>query len=174
MTLEWTRDACRLALATGMRSDEILGLEWTEVDLQNKAVWLRASRTKAGKARTVPLNDDALAVLNLRKNKHPKYVITRTTGKRIWQIDKRTIDSACSKIGIRQIHYHDLRHAWASWHTQNGTPLLVLKELGGWSERSMVQRYAHLAPSHLSEHANTVKIWASLDAPNPEKKKAAM
>jgi len=49
MTLEWMRDACRLALATGMRSDEVLGLEWTDVDLRKKTAWLHASRTKAGK-----------------------------------------------------------------------------------------------------------------------------
>jgi integrase len=50
-----------------------------------------------------------------------------------------------------------LRHTWASWHVQNGTPLNVLQELGGWSSYEMVQRYAHLAPEHLSEYANNLE-----------------
>src|SRR5699024_477461 len=46
-----------------------------------------------------------------------------------------------------------LRHTWASWHVQNGTPLAVLQELGGWRDLKMVLRYAHLAPGHLAPYA---------------------
>jgi len=46
------------------------------------------------------------------------------------------------------------RVPWASWHIQNGTALHALQELGGWSDIRMAQRYAHLAPEHLSEYAN--------------------
>jgi hypothetical protein len=49
--------------------------------------------------------------------------------------------------------WHSLRHTWASWHVQNGTPLAVLMELGGWASYAMVLRYAHLAPSHLAAYA---------------------
>ncbi|VVE42925.1 integrase [Pandoraea morbifera] len=38
---------------------------------------------------------------------------------------------------------------------------MVLKELGGWETVEMVQKYAHLAPSHLAAHAGTVKFWSS-------------
>lgn len=44
----------------------------------------------------------------------------------------------------------DLRHTWANWHVQHGTPLHVLKELGGWETLEMVQRYAHLSADHLA------------------------
>jgi len=37
---------------------------------------------------------------------------------------------------------------------------MVLKELGGWETIQMVQKYAHLAPSHLARHAGTVKFWS--------------
>lgn len=47
------------------------------------------------------------------------------------------------------VHFHDLRHTWASWHVQAGTPLMVLKQLGGREHIEMVQKYAHLAPTHL-------------------------
>jgi hypothetical protein len=39
---------------------------------------------------------------------------------------------------------------------------MVLKELGGWETVEMVRKYAHLAPSHIAAHANTVKFWSSL------------
>jgi hypothetical protein len=41
----------------------------------------------------------------------------------------------------------------ASWHVQNGTPLAILMQLGGWASYAMVLRYAHLAPSHLAAYA---------------------
>jgi integrase len=55
---------------------------------------------------------------------------------------------------IRDAHpLVDPRHTWASWHVQNGTPLLALQELGGWESPKIVRRYAHLAVSHLAEYA---------------------
>ena len=43
---------------------------------------------------------------------------------------------------------------WASWHIKNGTPLHVLKGLGGWSDLKMVLRYAYLYSEHLSGYVN--------------------
>ncbi len=60
------------------------------------------------------------------------------------------------RAGIEDFRWHDLRHTWASWHVQNGTPLHVLQELGGWSCYSMVQRYAHMSAEHLAEYADNI------------------
>jgi integrase len=60
------------------------------------------------------------------------------------------------RAGIKDFRWHDLRHTWASWHMQAGTPLHVLKELGGWSDMRMVLRYAHLSQEHLSAYAANV------------------
>ncbi len=57
---------------------------------------------------------------------------------------------AMKRAGIENFRWHDLRHTWASWHVQSGTPLHVLQELGGWASYAMVQRYAHLAADHLA------------------------
>ncbi len=66
---------------------------------------------------------------------------------------------ALKRSGIENFRWHDLRHTWASWHVQNGTPLHVLKELGNWASFDMVQKYAHLAPEHLAEYAdNTIMV----------------
>ena len=62
-------------------------------------------------------------------------------------------------IGEQGICWHSLRHTWASWMTQAGVPLDKIQLLGGSSNLAMVQRYAHLAPEHLAEHAEAVS-WA--------------
>jgi integrase len=49
--------------------------------------------------------------------------------------------------------WHDLRHTFASWHAQNGTPVHVLQALGGWRDPAMVQRYAHLSMEHLEGYS---------------------
>jgi hypothetical protein len=58
---------------------------------------------------------------------------------------------------LSRYHLHrviDLRHTWASWHVQGGTPLFALQELGGWESAEMVRKYAHLAADHLAPWAD--------------------
>jgi len=76
--------------------------------------------------------------------------LTTKAGTKWWR-------KALERAGIENFTWHGLRHTWASWHVQNGTPLNVLQELGGWSSYEMVQRYAHLAPDHLSDYANKLE-----------------
>ena len=68
----------------------------------------------------------------------------KQTGATAWE-------NACKRAGIEDFRWHDLRHTWASWHVQEGTPLHVLQELGGWESPEMVRKYAHLTPWHLAE-----------------------
>ena len=70
--------------------------------------------------------------------------------------------AGCKRSGIENFRWHDLRHTWASWHVQLGTPLYVLKELGGWETLEMVNRYAHLAPEHLKAHAERLSLTAQI------------
>lgn len=65
---------------------------------------------------------------------------------------------ALIRADIKEFRWHDLRHTWASWHVQNGTPLNVLKELGGWADLTMVMRYAHLSSDHLKEYTGNASV----------------
>lgn len=59
--------------------------------------------------------------------------------------------------GYTGFTWHGLRHTWATWHVQNGTPLDVLQKLGGWSDLRMVMNYAHHAPGYLAQFANNTR-----------------
>jgi integrase len=48
----------------------------------------------------------------------------------VWQVNTKSWRKAV-KAGLRDFRWHDLRHTWASWHVQAGTPLNVLQEMGG-------------------------------------------
>lgn len=71
--------------------------------------------------------------------------------KQVHQTSTKAWRLGLEKSGIKDFRWHDLRHTWASWHVQRGTPLHVLKELGGWETMEMVQRYAHLSATHLAQ-----------------------
>ena len=83
----------------------------------------------------------------------PRFFATRYRGGAIKQPTQVAWLNACKAAKLGDLHWHDLRHTWASWHVQNGTPLAVLQELGGWRDLKMVLRYAHLAPGHLVPYA---------------------
>jgi len=156
---DWLRDCVAFALLTGMRAGEILTLEWSGVDLRRKIAWVSADLAKSGRARAVPLNNDAIQIIRHRIGTHPTLVFTRN-GRQQVQIDPKMFGRACAKAGITEFRFHDLRHTWASWHVQAGTPLFVLKELGGWETLEMVKRYAHMDAGHMAQFADAVTFWS--------------
>lgn len=147
----------RFSLATGLRESNVTGLQWSQVDLQRRCAWIHADQAKAGKSISVPLNDDAMAVLRSQIGKHETNVFSYK-GAPVGRANNHAWRKALIRAGIENFRWHDLRHTWASWHVQNGTPLHVLKELGGWADLTMVLRYAHLSSEHLSEFAENAKV----------------
>ena len=151
-----TKAMVTFTLATGLRESNVTELEWSQIDMQNKIAWIHADQSKNGKMIRVPLNQDAIDVLVQQIGKHSVRVFTYR-GKPIKKVGTKWWRKALERAGIENFTWHGLRHTWASWHVQNGTPLNVLQELGGWSSYEMVQRYAHLAPDHLSNYANNLE-----------------
>jgi len=66
------------------------------------------------------------------------------------------VAQSINTCGFENFRWHDLRHTWASWHVQNGTSLQALQQLGGWSDLSIVLRYAHLSSSQLKSAADNI------------------
>jgi len=147
-------DMAQFSLETGLRRSNVTGLQWSQVDLVRRVAWIHPDQAKARKAITVPLSDTAIAVLRRQRGKKRKPECVESVfvyhGKQVYQTVNTAWREACKRAGIRDFRWHDLRHTWASWHVQRGTPLQVLKELGGWETLEMVQRYAHLSADHLA------------------------
>lgn len=141
----------RFALLTGLRRSNVHGLSWENVNLEHGMVIVHADEAKAGERILVPLNSQARDLLASMPEPHEGLVFKCPD-----RISQSTWASACKRVGVPWCRFHDLRHTWASWHAQAGTPLSVLQELGGWHSASMVQRYAHLSPEHLAAAAEKV------------------
>lgn len=144
-------------LATGLREQNVTQLKWSNIDMARRTAWIDAENIKNRRALAVPLNDDAIEILRNQIGKHDTRVFTYK-GKPVNDANTRAWRKGLLKAGIEKFRWHDLRHTWASWHVQNGTPLAVLKELGGWQSMDMVLRYAHLSSDHLKGYTSAVSL----------------
>ncbi|OFZ96623.1 MAG: hypothetical protein A3H35_07315 [Betaproteobacteria bacterium RIFCSPLOWO2_02_FULL_62_17] len=136
-----------------MRKSNVTGLEWSQVDLVTRRAWIHPEQAKARRAIGVPLSAAAVVVLREQIGKHPVRVFSYR-GKPISQVNNVAWQNGLKQAGITGFRWHDLRHTWDSWHSQAGTPMHALQELGGWRSPEMVQRYAHLSSDHLAEYVD--------------------
>jgi integrase len=156
------------ALATGLRETNIRLLTWSQVDMARQVAWVHADEAKGGRDINVPLNDAAMTVLQAQAGKHKRWVFPVERWERdelgTWaqqlaptgKVSSAAWRKACVRAGLPTLRFHDLRHTWASWHVQAGTPLPVLQELGGWASYQMVLRYSHLGVSHVAAWAGNL------------------
>jgi integrase len=150
--------AAEFTLATGLRENNVLELEWSQVDLGRRVAWFYADQMKGRVEHGIPLNDAALAVLRSRKGidkrwvfGNPRHPLTKASN-RAWYNALRK-----SRLKETGVVWHTLRHTWASWAVMSGVRLEELMKLGGWKTYSMVLRYAHLAPEHMAEAASKIR-----------------
>ena len=140
-----------LSLATGLREANVTGLLWEHVKPDH--LWI--PETKSGKPLRVPLNATAERIIEGRRGQHETHVFIYR-GKPVRKAGSDGFRCAVRDCGWTDVTWHTLRHTWASWHAQAGTPLAVLQQLGGWSTYQMVLRYAHLAPDHVDAYAGNI------------------
>ncbi len=138
-----------LAITTGMRQGEILGLKWKDVDLVRSCAVLH--ETKNGERRTVPIPQFAAQFLielsKVRRIDTPLVF----PGKKdpLKPIDIRNMwDDAVAKAKLEDFRFHDLRHTTASYLAMNGATLAEIAEVLGHKTLQMVKRYAHLSDAH--------------------------
>lgn len=134
-----------LALNTGLRRGELLSLAWSDIDLVNRRLTVRPEQAKNGRQRHVPLNSEALDVLQRWGEQQGEVgrVFAVADVKTAWG---RLLRAA----GISGFRFHDLRHHFASKLVQASVDLNTVRELLGHADIKMTLRYAHLAPDHLA------------------------
>jgi Phage integrase family len=118
------------SLELGLWAANMTGLRWSVVELARQLAWAYPDEAKARKAIAVPRNGKAVASLQKQIGQHRDVVFT-VKGQPVAQVSTAAWYKAWRQAGIENFRWHDLRHTWASWHVQSGTPLNVLQELGG-------------------------------------------
>ena len=145
------RAAIFLLFQTGMRRDELIHLEWTDIDYKRNCLYVQPKadwNPKDYEARAIPLNSQLKELLLSMENKG-RYVITGYHPASLSRAFRRVLQ----KTGIKNASLHTLRHTYASHLVMSGVDLATVRKLLGHSDIKTTMRYAHLAPDHLQEAA---------------------
>ncbi|MDO8580650.1 MAG: site-specific integrase, partial [Candidatus Omnitrophota bacterium] len=125
---------------------EQLSLEWKHLDFKNGIV--SVYRTKSGKKRVLPVNEDMKKVFDsIPKQSDSHYVFFDKNGQSYVHV-RCAFERAKAIAKITDFHWHDLRHTTASHLAMAGVDLYTIKDLLGHSTILMTERYAHLSKSH--------------------------
>jgi integrase len=133
-----------LAITTGMRQGEILGLSWRCIDFDHSIITLK--ETKNGRPRTVSIVGKALQLFHehhLKRNPFTDFVFPAK--KRFGQISiRKAWDEALKRARIKGLHFHDLRHTFATYAAEAGASNIELATAMGHQTLQMLQRYTHM------------------------------
>ncbi len=149
------------AITTGLRQANVLGLQWSRVDMKGARLWVEAPDAKGKKAIGIPLSIEAINVLKTVQGQHPEFCFTYR-GHPVKEI-KTAFIAACVRAGVGAFTshgtytgftWHGFRHTFATWHFQAGTPDAIIQKLGAWKSASMLDKYRHHSVRHLSDYVN--------------------
>jgi integrase len=166
----WLRPLITIAIRTGMRRGELLKLKWEDIDFTSGSIFVRTS--KSGEGRRMPMSPTARRTLGalwqarrermsarvVNRSEASGYVFTAPEGGFMANL-ARAWYPALERAEIADLHFHDLRHTFASRLVMNGVDLYRVQILMGHKTPTMTLRYAHLSPQHLRAAV------ATLDAP---------
>jgi integrase len=140
-----------LSLNTGMRQGELFALTWEQVDLARKTLTVIASHAKGNRTRTIPLNIEAVTVLQAIKPEPAIGLVFKSpiTGGEFNNVKKAWAELT-KAAKVPDLRWHDLRHDFASQLVMRGVPLFTVQKLLGHANAKMTMRYARLAPDTLA------------------------
>ncbi|STX50476.1 site specific recombinase [Legionella busanensis] len=140
-----------LALSTGARKMELMGLHWKDIDFNRQVIILH--ETKNGERRLLPLTGHAFELINqLSKVRHLSCDLVFPNQDFTKPVDLRTpFENALKRAQVNDFRWHDLRHSCASYLAMNNASLAEIAEILGHKTLQMVKRYAHLSDSHTSK-----------------------
>ena len=140
---DWALPIVIIAIETAMRRSEILSLRWSDVFLDDR--YVRLHDTKNGEARDVPLSNRATATLA---------ALPRDASGRVFPTTpdalKKVFVRACERAGIKNFHFHDLRHEATSRIAGRLDNILELSAVTGHKTVQMLKRYYHPRASDLA------------------------
>ncbi len=153
----WLQDVVLFTAGTGLRLSEVLAIRWQDVDLMRNEVTIRSYatfRTKKDTVRTVALSEMAQLVLRHRMPVMSSERVFYEHGQS-W-VSHAFTRYARKAVPHKRIHFHTLRHSYATWLAQRGVRIEAIQRLLGHSSPTVTQIYAHLTGSDL--HGEVKKI----------------
>jgi integrase len=150
-------NAIRLIVVTGSRKGEPLSAKWSDFNFE-RGVWTKPSHhTKEKKTEHVPLNQQALALLESLPRDGEYLFPGRKKGAHLSDL-KGPWAKVCDIAGLTGVRIHDLRHSFASHLVSSGVSLPIVGKLLGHTQPQTTARYAHLADNPLREAANRFPV----------------
>jgi len=162
-----------LALDTGTRRGEILGLTWDRVELRHGEILL--TQTKNGRPRRIPLTDRARETLRAQATSPTPtgLVFTRGNGEPLRSVREAFL-GACQRAKLIGLRFHDLRHTFATRLATSGVDIVTVQRLLGHQTLAMTQRYAHPTSADMRRAIQTLnglelagQQWGSIDTRRP-------
>lgn len=165
----WVYRFYLLALQTGLRWGEVVGLKWDRVDFRNKQIIVSRSYCRISKQVRETTKGRKIRHVGITSSLNPELRIQyEETGSSQGLVFARILDiknfkrdhfeKDLGEAGIRRIRIHDLRHTFASHFMMNGGNLYDLQKLLGHSDIETTERYAHLSPAHVVSKTELVAI----------------
>jgi len=151
-----------VALGTGMRKGEIMGLTWERVDFARGV--LQLEQTKNDRRREVPMNQAVYSVLSALPGPKTEGPVFRKANGAAWGNVRTAFERACRDAKIDDFRFHDLRHTFASWLVMRGRTLKEVQELLGHQSFGMTLRYAHLSPDRLRDAVASLEDFSTTSA----------
>lgn len=145
----------RMALYTGMRKNEIVNLQWNDIDFEKKFIKIRSP--KSGQDETIPLNGTAESLI-LKQERISDHIFCKSNGEQYRDI-KDQVKKVTRAAGLPEDFrpMHGLRHVYASMVASSGkVDLYTLQKLLTHKSPRMTQRYAHLRDEALKKAAQVV------------------
>jgi integrase len=152
----WLRPMMTLAVLTGMRLKELVGLRWEDWDRKSGILYL-SEDNKTATPRAIPIGEEARAMLEeldkVRRIRTAYIFVNRKgapyTGRNSRQFIARRVKAAMRDAGIQGASFHTLRHTAGSWLAQAGESEVKIAKLLGHASPRTTERYMHLSPEHL-------------------------
>lgn len=140
-------------LDAGLRiKAEALTLKKEDVDLEHNLLYIRALNAKSGEQGVVPINSRLKEALERQiKRSKSDYVFVKSNRKTPFKSIRTRFATVCRNAKLVGVTPHVLRHTFASRLAMAGCDLRTIQELGRWKSLKMVERYAHLSPSHKAD-----------------------
>ncbi len=159
------------AVDTGMRRGELFKLQWKEIDLFTRKITVLATNTKTQKSRIIGMTQRVYDELSKLWEISPKVENDLVFG--ISNNVKRSFVSACNDAGLIDFHFHDLRHCFCTRAIRAGVPHLEVMKLSGHQEIKTFQRYLNLNTESISNSANMLDAYLTLEQSKIERIEAS-